>query len=75
MSYDWLERLVMGVIFFSASLYAIRHLVPGLYQGAKHFFLRQNPGVFDVAETNKRFAAARKSKCATCNGCTLANKS
>lgn len=75
MSYDWLETLLMAMIFLSAVLFAIRHFLPGTYQSGRHFFLREKTGGLDVLEVGKTSGTGCQTKCSACDGCSLANKS
>jgi len=75
MSHDWLETLLMGVIFVSAILFAIRHFLPGAYESGLRFFLREKAGSLEVLEIGKTSDAGCQTKCSACNGCSLANKS
>ena len=75
MIYDWLETLLMAMIFLAAFLFAIRHFLPGTYESALHFFLREKAGGLDVLEIGKTPDTGCQTKCSACNGCSLANKS
>jgi len=75
MSYDSLETLLMGVIFISAILFAIRHFVPGTFKQGRRFFLRDKAGGMDVLEIGKTSDTGCQTTCSACNGCSLANKS
>lgn len=75
MSYDWLETLVMGIIFLAAALFATRHFVPSIYKSARHFFLSKNASVNENEEISVTSGNTCQTKCSACNGCSLANKS
>lgn len=75
MIYDWLETLLMAMIFLAAVLFAIRHFLPGTYEGGLHFFLRKKAGGLDVLQISKTAGTGCETKCSSCNGCSLANKS
>ena len=75
MSYDWLETLLMAVILVAAVLFAIRHFLPDIYTGGRHYSLRGKAMGADDRATGKTSDTGCQTKCSACNGCSLASKS
>lgn len=71
MNYAWVETSVMGLIFFSAALFAVKHFLPGICGNTLRFLTRKNNRSIDI-NLVATAAGSCQTKCSACNGCSMA---
>jgi len=74
MNYNWVETLVMGVIFITAISFAIKHFVPKLYVDIRRMFAGKNNRRIDIDLVAATSTGSCQTKCSACNGCSMATK-
>lgn len=74
MNYAWVETSVMALIFFSATLFAIKHFLPELYGNAWRLLVRKNNRNIDINLVAVANAGSCQTKCSACNGCSISAK-
>lgn len=72
MNYAWVETTVMGLIFFTAALFAVRHFLPELYGNIWHLLARKKNRNIDINLVAAASAGSCQTKCSACNGCSMA---
>jgi len=74
MNSDWIQTLVMGLIFVSATLFAIKHFLPDVFANGWRLFTHKKNRTIDINPVVATSAASCQTKCSACNGCSMANK-
>lgn len=74
MNHEWLESLVMGVIFIAAILFAIKHFLPGWSADVRRILAGKNKRTIDINMVAVSNAGSCQTKCSACNGCSMAGK-
>jgi hypothetical protein len=74
MNYAWVETAVMALIFFSATLFAIKHFLPGFYGSAWRLRARKNSRSSDISLAGATSVSSCQTKCSSCNACSMASK-
>ncbi len=74
MNYDWVQTLVMSVIFLAATLFSIKHFLPEFFAEIGRIFAGKNSCLDAANQVAVSVAGSPQSKCSACNGCSMARK-
>ena len=74
MNYAWVETSVMGLILFSAALFAVKHFLPEVYGNTLRFLARKRNRSIDISLVAVTGTGSCQTKCSACNGCSIANR-
>lgn len=74
MNYAWLEASMMSLIFVAATLFAIKHFLPGFFVNGRRLLTRKNNHTIDINLVATTTAGSCQTKCSACNGCSMARK-
>lgn len=72
MNYAWVETSVMGLIFLSAALFAVKHFLPEFYGNAWRLLARRKNQSIDINLVAAASSGSCQTKCSACNGCSMA---
>lgn len=74
MNYEWVQTLVMCVIFLAAALFALKYFLPDFFAEISRAFVGKNRRLIAANQSIISSAGSAQSKCSACNGCSMARK-
>ena len=70
MNYAWVETSVMGLIFITAAMFAIKYFLPQRYGSTLRLLTRKNNRSIDINLLVATNNDSCETKCSACNGCS-----
>lgn len=72
MNYEWIQTVVMALIFISAMLFAVKHFAPNAFAQGWRLVARKSNSTIDINLVATTLTSSCQTKCSACNACSLA---